>query len=150
MTLAEIDQMIDRLTPDVCIVNQARNLVQGAKDPVSQLDNIAKGLRNIGKRRRVIMLLVTAAREGEAGYNGEVKDKAVLEMHDCYSSRTGFPAAADVMIGFGVDRSLRERGLACLSLCKNKLGKHNGKTEGIIYVKTDFDRGLLADVEKNG
>lgn len=149
MELSSIDQLIAKLKPDVCIVNQARNLVQGSRDPVSQLDNVAKGLRNIGKRRRVVMLLVTAAREGDTTNSGDIKDKAVLEMHDCYSSRTGFPAAADVMIGFGVDKSLKERDMACLSLCKNKLGKYNGKTEAVIYVKTDFDRGLLADVEKN-
>lgn len=149
MTMGEIERMIDQLKPDVCVVNQARNLTAGAKDAVSQMDAIAKGLRNIGKRKRVVMVLVTAAREGDTERSGEVKDKAVLEMHDCYSSRTGFPAAADVMIGYGSDRRLKDRNMACLSLCKNKLGKHDGKTEAVIYIKADYDRGLISDLEKD-
>jgi KaiC/GvpD/RAD55 family RecA-like ATPase len=148
MTVAEIDSLIGKYEPDVCIVNQARNLVQGSKDPVTQLDNIAKQLRALGKRRRVIMFLVTAAKEGEVTGSGEVKDRAVLEMHDCYSSRTGFPAAADVMIGFGADKGMKERNMVCLSLCKNKLGTHpkTGKAEAVLHARVDFARGLISDI----
>lgn len=146
--VADIDRLLGQIKPDVCVVNQARNLTSGTRDVVAQLDNIAKGLRNIGKRRRIGMVLVTAAREGESDYSGDMKDKSILEQHDVYSSKTGFPAVADLMIGVGSNHALEDQGMLALSICKNKLGKYNGKTKGVIYVTADFDRGLLRDEAK--
>jgi hypothetical protein len=142
-TVLGIERMIQSTEPDVCIVNQARNLVQGTHNVVAQLDQIANGLRNVGKRNRVIMVLVTAAKEGAEDYSGDVKDKTVLEKHDVYSSRTGFPAVGDLMLGYGVDRALEDRNMAAISICKNKIGKLNGKSHGVVYVKADYDRSLI-------
>lgn len=137
-----IEKLIMVHQPDVCVVNQARNLTVGHKDSVQQMDQIAKALRSIGKRRRVVMLLVTAAKEGEIAKDGRAYEKPELEMADCYSSRTGFPAAADVMIGYGSSKELDERGMACLTLCKSKLSEFTGRS---IYVKVNYQNGRISD-----
>jgi hypothetical protein len=151
-TVPAIDRMLAATEPDVCIVNQARNLVNGTHNVVAQLDEIAKGIRNIGKRRRIITVQITAAREGMEDYSGDVKDKAILEKHDVYSSRTGFPAAADVMIGYGTNRMLEDRNMAALSVCKNKLGAHprTGKPHGVVYVTADYAKGILKATDGEG
>jgi len=135
-----IEKLILTHRPDICVVNQARNLTTGAKDSVAQMDQIAKRLRNMGKRHRVVMLLVTAAKEGEIGRDGTAMEKPVLEMADCYSSRTGVPAVAEVMIGYGVSKALQSRSMACLSLCKSKLSEHTGRT---VYVQANYANGYI-------
>lgn len=137
-----IDRMAGLLEPDVIVVNQARNLTQGSANTVQQLDNIAKGLRQIAKRRRIVMVAVTASRE-MVDDKGRPIRKARLEMSDVYSSRTGFPAAGDVMIGISDDLTLESRGHVCLSLCKNKLGAYDGKTKAALIVTPDYARGII-------
>lgn len=144
-TVADVDRLLLQFAPDVCVVNQARNMVpDGDRNPVMAMDQIAKGLRNLGKKRRIIMLLVTAAREMSTDWKGEPRESHILEMHECYSSRTGFPAAADLMIGFGASTSLAERQMACLNIAKNKLSGSKGQ----IYVSVDFSRGLIKEANE--
>lgn len=142
-SVADVDRLLGDVMPDVCVINQARNLAKGAADVVTKLDQIANQLRAIGKRRRIIMVLVTAAVEGEKQRDGSVLEKAVLQKADCYSSRTGFPAAADLMFGVGENSSLVERGMRCISLCKNKLGAKDGETEPVFYVNVNFETGVM-------
>lgn len=144
LAVADVDRMLAQYEPDVCVVNQARNFVrEGSHNPVFEMDSIAKQFRAMGKRRRVVMLLVTAAKEGSDDHKGSSREKHILEKSDCYSSKTGFPAAADVMIGFGSNTNLEERDMACLSICKNKLGGKNA----VIYVSVDFDRGIIREAQ---
>ena len=143
-SVADVDRLLGDVQPDVCVINQARNLAKGANDVVTKLDQIANQLRAIGKRRRIIMVLVTAATEGEKDREGRVQEKPVLQKADCYSSRTGFPAAADLMFGVGESESLAARGMRCISLCKNKLGSKDGETEPVTYVNFNFETGVVS------
>ncbi len=140
-----IDRMVGQVGPNVLVVNQARNLTQGSKDTVQQLDNIARGIRDIGKRRRIVTVPVTAAREEQGDDTGAVRMRAEHTMADVYSSRTGFPASADVMLGVGSDQILESQGQVCISQCKNKLGSHQGKTKTNLYVHVDFARGIISE-----
>jgi hypothetical protein len=142
-SVADVDRLLGDVMPDVCVINQARNLAKGAADVVTKLDQIANQLRAIGKRRRIVMVLVTAATEGEKDRQGNVQEKAILQKADCYSSRTGFPAAADLMFGVGENSSLVERGMRCVSLCKNKLGAKDGETEPVFYPSVNFETGVM-------
>ena len=82
------------------------------------------------------MYLIGAALEGDRTREGVPKDKAVLDMDDSYGSRTGVPGCADVMFGIGTSTSLKERGMICIHLCKNK----RGKDEPILYFNVDLER----------
>jgi KaiC/GvpD/RAD55 family RecA-like ATPase len=142
-TVRDIDAAVEEHKPDCVVVNQMRNMAQQSDEGkvVASLDRLAHQLRFISKRRNVVSLLVTAAREGEMDRNGYVKEKAILEMADCYSSRTGIPAVADLMIGVGMTESLARNNMACLSIVKNKLG--GKRNERHAYVKVDTDTGFV-------
>lgn len=140
----EIDAAVEETKPDCVVINQMRNMAHASDEGkvVASLDSLAHKLRFIGKRRNVVLLLVTAAREGESDRNGYSREKPVLEMADCYSSRTGIPAVADLMIGVGMTERLARNNMACLSIVKNKLG--GKRNERHVYVKVDTDTGFVS------
>lgn len=141
-TLAGIEAAVRGFKPDVVVVNQARNLAVGGKNANAAvvMDDVAKGLRRIAKRYKVGMMLVTAANEGQMDRQGNIIEKHELTMADCYSSRTGFPAAADVMIGVGSSKDLKAHDMLCLTLAKNKLDRDDFRPQ---YVKVDFTTGRI-------
>ena len=140
-TPAAIEAAIKQVTPDVCVINQMRNLANNAANVVQELDHIAHALRRIGKQHKVVMYMITAAREGEMNRNGDIQDKHILQIGDVYSSRTGIPAVADLLIGWGGSESLKRNNMAYMSLCKNKIidsGTHEG-----FYISVNPETGLL-------
>jgi len=142
--VAAIDAAVEETKPDCVVINQMRNMAHASEEGkvVASLDSLAHKLRFIGKRRDVVLLLVTAAREGETDRNGYVREKPVLEMADCYSSRTGIPAVADLMIGVGMTEQLARNNMACLSIVKNKLAGKAGEVH--LYVTVDTETGFVS------
>lgn len=117
-TPKQIEELIDTYKPDVVFVDQLRNLQVRADNRVNQLEYAATAVRNIGKKKSVVMISVTQAGDSADG-------KAVLEMGDVDYSNTGIPAQADVLLGIGMDATLEAEGRRMMSLCKNKLsGRH--------------------------
>jgi predicted ATP-dependent serine protease len=127
--------------PDVVVINQMRNMVSG-DNQVSKLDSLAHALRRIGKQTRTLMLLVTAAREGDVARDGTIMPKPVLEIGDVYSSRTGIPAAADLLIGWGGSAQLHQNEQAILSIIKNKLVDAGGK--GQLHINVNPRTGVIS------
>jgi KaiC/GvpD/RAD55 family RecA-like ATPase len=113
-TLAEIDRLVRKYGPAVLVVDQLRN-VHGAKTDnfTQKLDQVAQGVRALGKKYGLVTIGVTQAGDSARG-------KAVLDDGDIDSSNTGIPGAADVLIGIGMTEQLQQSGLRMLSLCKNK------------------------------
>jgi archaellum biogenesis ATPase FlaH len=141
-TAEQVEAAIKQLAPDVVIINQMRNMVSGDTDNVvSKLDALAHKLRRIGKRHRKLMVLVTAAREGDSDRNGYVRAKPVLEIGDVYSSRTGIPAAADALLGWGGSDQMKANGQACINVCKNKLVDEGG--HGHMYLSVNPATGVV-------
>lgn len=143
-SVKELDRLAAMLTPDVIVVNQLRHLAaskEAATDGVGAIDRVAQGLRAMGKRRRILMVLVGAAKEGEVGYDGLAKEKVVLEMSDSYGSRTGVPGIADIMLAIGDSAPLRERGMVAVHLCKNK----RGGSMPVLYQKVNLENCVFRD-----
>lgn len=136
----EVESAILYYRPDVVVVNQMRNMVSG-DGAVDKLDTLAHKLRQIGKKHRKLMVLITAAREGEVDRTGQVRDKIILERADVYSSRTGIPAAADLLIGWGGSAQMQENCQACLSVVKNKIMDTGG--HGARYCTVMPEIGLI-------
>lgn len=136
----DVERAIQFYRPSVVVINQMRNMVQG-DNQVSKLDTLAHQLRRIGKKYNVLMVLITAAREGEVDRNGYIKPKPILEIGDVYSSRTGIPAAADLLIGWGGSDKMMRAGQASISICKNKLVDGGG--HGHVYVNVDPKTGVV-------
>ena len=117
-TPQQIEDYIDKYTPDVVIIDQLRNLRVKAESRVNQLEAAATAVRNIGKKTNVLMLSVTQAGDSASG-------KLILETGDVDFSNVGIPAQADVMVGIGMDAAFEAESLRSLSLPKNKIsGRH--------------------------
>lgn len=132
----DVARAVEHFKPDVCAVNQVRHLApakDAATDNTGAVDRVAQQLRAIGKRTRTVMVLVGAAKEGEVDKEGNIKEKAVLQMADSYGSRTGIPGCADIMLGIGTNESLRERDMVALTICKNK--RKAMKRDVVLYQK---------------
>jgi hypothetical protein len=143
-TVQEIDRLAAVLKPDVIVVNQLRHLASNKAaegDAVSAVDRIGQKLRALGKRRRILMCLVGAAKEGEVMRDGETREKAVLGMADSYGSRTGIPGIADAMFAIGDNTSLKERGMVAIHLCKNK----RGGAEPVLYQRVNLENCTFED-----
>lgn len=118
----EIDRWIEEEKPDVIIVDQLRNLWAKADSRTNQLDQVARDVRDIGKKHGIVVLSITQAGESAEG-------KAILGMTDIDSSKTGVPAAADVLIGLGATQEHVATGYRVMTLCKNKVnGNHDSLT----------------------
>ena len=117
-SVAEIDALVKKEKPDVLIVDQLRNLKSKADSRTNQLDEVARELRDVAKANSIVVVDVTQAGESAEG-------KAILSMTDMDSSKTGVPAAADLLVGIGATKEQESAGFRVLSLCKNKVnGNH--------------------------
>ena len=114
-TPEQISHYIDKYKPDAVIVDQLRNLQVRAESRVNQLEMAATAVRNIGKRKNVLMISVTQASDS-------ARDKIVLDSGDIDFSNVGIPAQADILIGIGVNAQLDAENLRQLTLVKNKVG----------------------------
>lgn len=114
-TLDQIDRLCERFQPDWMVIDQLRNIQIKEDNRVVQLEKAASGIRNIAKKWNIATVSVTQAGDSASG-------KAVLDMSDVDSSKTGIPAQADLMVGIGVTDDLELQGKRYLSLPKNKLG----------------------------
>ena len=124
-TPQQIEELIERYQPNVCIVNQLRNLNVSESNKVIALEKAATEVRNIGKRGNVAMISVTQAGDSADG-------KKFLEMGDVDFSNTGIPAQCDVLMGIGADEpmlGLNERGI---SFPKNKIGGEDDSHDPVI------------------
>ncbi len=143
-TTGGIDRACEILKPDVVVVNQLRHLAPSKaaeSDNTGAVDRVAQQLRATGKRRRVLMVMVGAAKEGERDRDGNPIEKAVLEMSDAYGSRTGVPGCADFLITIGTNQSLKDRGMLCVHLAKNK----RGSGEPTLYQKVNLENCIFTD-----
>lgn len=121
-SVAEINALVEKEKPDVILVDQLRNLKSRADSRVNQLDEVARELRDVGKAHNIVVVDVTQAGESAEG-------KAILDMTDIDSSKTGVPGAADVLIGIGATKEMLATGTRALTLCKNKRnGNHTTVT----------------------
>ena len=133
-SLAEIDRLVRRYTPDLLIVDQMRNIGttgKNADNMTQRLDAVAQGLRNIGKRHGCAVISVTQAGDS-------ARDKAILDDGDVDNSNTGVSAGCDVLLGLGANAIMREAGERRVTFIKNKLGGTHG------YADVSLDPVTLA------
>ena len=135
--LSELEGLARRGAPDVLVVNQLRNLKAGTAggNRALELDEIARALRDLGKRHNCVVVSITQAGDSAEG-------KQVLSMGDIDWSNTGIQAAADLLVGIGSTDELDRQGKRWVTLCKNKLaGKHAS-----FPVKVDFETGRWSSI----
>lgn len=126
--MGDIQRLIERFQPDVCIIDQARNIVPSgkAREGAGNLEEIFKQLRMLYKKHRVIGVSVTQA--GDKDAKGKpLANKVRLEQNDIADSKYGVAAQLDVMVGVGATEKMVASGQLYLNVCKNKAsGIHDG------------------------
>jgi len=128
----QISKLLESRPFQVLVIDQLRNLSVKADTKVGELETAAKEARALGKKHNVLVVSITQA--GDSATN-----KVYLGMSDVDSSKTGIPAAVDVMIGLGSDDGMKLNNLMGISLPKNKLsGNHESFT-----VSVDFSTGVI-------
>lgn len=120
-TPGEIRQLVEAHTPDVLIVDQARNLDMRDTNRVTQLEKACTFVRQIGKKHNMVTISFVQAGDSAEG-------KLVLNMGDVDFSNTGIPSTADLMVGIGCNTDYELAGQRMLSFPKNKV---NGNKEPI-------------------
>ena len=145
-TAKDVMAAIKQFKPDVCVINQVWNMVQG-DNKTSGLSDLAHSLRRIGKKTGTLMFLVTAAKEGDVMRDGQIQAKHILQTGDVYSSKTGIPRAADLLIGWGGSDDLMQKEMACISICKNKLKDGKSGRQQHFYVSVDPHTGVVYNGE---
>jgi KaiC/GvpD/RAD55 family RecA-like ATPase len=118
-SLADIARLLEEFKPDVLVVDQIRNISTPEDNFTRQLEKIAKAVRRIARRYNVLAVSVTQAGDSATG-------KSVLTMEDVDSSKTGVPAAMDVMLGLGATEEDIKLNRRYVSITKNKI---SGKRE---------------------
>lgn len=124
-TVPEIEALVEDHKPSVLFVDQIRNLDSPGKNLTEKMETSAKQLRNMMSRHSCVGVWVTQAGDKTERYGQEAP--FALAMSDIDSSRTGLPAAADLIIGIGATNDHKVSNKRFLSLPKNKLGNvHTG------------------------
>ncbi|MFG1559521.1 hypothetical protein ABMA68_16240 [Halobacteriovorax sp. FRX-2] len=127
-TVTDIERLCAKFKPDICIVDQARNLApaprKGAFDEAQA--EVMYQLRMLYKRMKIVGVSVTQA--ATTDIKGKPLDfKFKLEQTDVFGSRREVAAQADVMIGIGATEQMKQYGQLYLNVCKNKAsGIHDG------------------------
>ena len=133
----DVRRLIEHFKPDVCIVDQARNIIPSGKasEGASKLEAIFSQLRMLYKKTKVIGVSVTQA--GDKDAKGKpLSAKVRLEQNDIADSKYGVASQLDVMIGVGATEQMVANGQLYLNVCKNKAsGIHDG-VQGFIDIHT--------------
>lgn len=113
-TPREINRYLEMYKPDGFSVDQIRNLNVGAETRVNQLEMAATAVRNAAKKYNCLGVSVTQA--GDSAHN-----KLILDMNDVDFSKTGIPAAVDLMLMMGTNDDFNAQGMRMFNLPKNKI-----------------------------
>lgn len=118
-TLRDVSAQCYKYEPDMIIVDQLKNVACHNENRALQLDQLARGVRELGIAHSAATISITQAGESAEG-------KLVLSMTDIEWSNTGIPGAADLLIGIGVDQEYLAQDKRMLSIPKNKINGAHG------------------------
>mgnify|MGYP001570667657 CR=1 FL=1 len=113
-TIAEVRSYIEKIRPDILIIDQIRNLSIKKESMTINLEQGCIATRNLAKEFNLVSIVITQA--GESAHN-----KLILDYIDVEWSNTGVAAQMDLMIGVGQNKDFKATGKVMLSFPKNKI-----------------------------
>lgn len=114
-SLEDIKALCAKHTPNVLVVDQIRNIEARSENRTTQLEAVARGMRNLAREHDLVAVSVTQGADSS-------RDKLVLDMGDVDGSNVGIPGAADIMLMIGVNEDYNRKDHRVLTLAKNKVG----------------------------
>jgi hypothetical protein len=112
---------IELFQPHVIVLDQIRSLGGQGDGLTARLEENAVAFRSCLLEYNLLGFSVSQAWGGAEG-------KAILDMNDIDSSKTGLPGTADLICGLGVTPEMKVRNERMLSLPKSKLAVDGGET----------------------
>lgn len=112
-TLPELRKWIERIKPDVFVIDQIRNMHIKKESMTINLEQGCIGTRNLAKEFNCVSVVVTQAGDS-------AKSKLILDMEDVEWSNTGVAAQMDLMIGMAQTMEMANTGRVMLSFPKSK------------------------------
>jgi replicative DNA helicase len=117
-SLTEIQSLIVKHKPDVLVVDQLRNILAKSENRTTQLETVARGMRDFARKYKMLVISLTQAADS-------ARDKIMPNMGDIDGSNIGIPGACDAMIMVGMNASYEINDQRHMYLVKNKLtGDH--------------------------
>ena len=113
-TFHEIRCLIEKINPEIVIIDQLRNVKIKDDNRVTALEHAATEARNLCKKYGIVVVSITQA--GDSASN-----KLVLTDSDIDSSKTGIPAQMDLILGIGADQTQKDSHMRTVTIVKNKL-----------------------------
>lgn len=124
-SLEDIRGLCSKHRPDVLVVDQIRNLSSRAENRTNQLEEVARGMRNLAREFDMVAVSVTQGADS-------ARNKLTLDMGDVDGSNVGIPGAADVMVMVGMNQDYDQHDRRMITLAKNKVGgDHSSWAVGI-------------------
>ena len=115
-SIAEIRHHVERIRPDMVVIDQIRLIRVNKKEGLtSNLEAAAIGMRGLAKEFFFVSVLVTQAGESAAR-------KLIIDMEDIADSKTGIQGQLDLMIGVGQNDDYKQNNRVMLSFPKYKHG----------------------------
>jgi len=112
-TTGDIATLIDRLKPDVLVLDQIRHVNQ-RMDLLPRQEAVTRWLRDTAKAHNLVAI-------GTAQAGGSGENKPTLKLTDTDFSNTGVQGACDWMIGVGVTEDMERQHKRMLCVVRNKV-----------------------------
>ena len=124
-TFSEVRHQLERIKPDILILDQLRHMETGNDNRVQQLEEAAIAARKIASEYHIPVISVTQAGDSADG-------RLVLGQGDVDYSNTGIPGAMDLMVGVGANDEYLNRQMRRISLPKNKLNNDHSSFDIVV------------------
>lgn len=135
-TLAEVEEVVKDIKPDVVVLDQIRGLDHPTPNGnfTQKLTQLGERFRNLAGKYDFAAISVTQAGDKTERHGQEPPEW--LSMSDIDSNRTGLAGAVDVLIGIGTNSELDSYNKRAISICKNKNNDADDAKQGF-YVEID-------------
>ena len=135
-TLAEVEEAVKDIRPDVVVVDQIRGLDHPVQNGnrTEKLTVLGERFRNLGAKHNFLAISITQAGDKTERHGQEVPEW--MGMGDIDSNRTGLAGAVDVLLAVGTTAELEGRNQRAISICKNKNNDADDAKEGF-YIEID-------------
>lgn len=135
-----IRKEVEAWEPQVLVIDQLRNLEDKNDGLTQKMEANAIRVRNLLAEYSLLGISIAQAGDRSSGHNAD--SPIWLSAGDVDSSRVGFPATLDLLLGIGGNNAMLARGQRAVSLCKNKLESSAKSREGFI-VQVDLTTGVV-------
>lgn len=129
-TVDAIRKEIESYEPAILVVDQLRNLEDKNDGLTQKMEANAIRIRNLLAEYNLVGVSVAQAGDRSSGHNSD--SPIWLAAGDVDSSRVGYPATLDLLLGIGGNHAMISRGQRAISLAKNKLASGPRSREGFI------------------